>query len=79
MSHVLFGGGIIHLSVLEMIEVSEVTETKAFMRRVEALCARDDRCRDLIGPYPRTDGIRCQQVPISPIRVEGNATERTLC
>lgn len=26
-----------------------------------------------------TDGIRCQQVPISPIRVEGNGTERILC
>lgn len=26
-----------------------------------------------------TDGIRCQQVPISPIRVEGNSTERILC
>lgn len=51
MFHVLFWG-IIRLPILKMLEVSEVTETKAFIRGVEALCARDDRCRDMIGLFP---------------------------
>lgn len=45
-------GDLIGLSILKkMLKVTEVTETKAFMRGVEALCARDDRCRDVIGLF----------------------------
>lgn len=43
-SRPVFGDLIGLFYIKKMVKVAEVTETKAFMRGVEALCARDDRC-----------------------------------